>query len=334
MGSGGTSGGLISLGGCGSNGGSSDTVTIINNASGSITTSGIGSDGIFAQSVGGSGGSGSDSGGLVSVGGSGANAGDGGVVIVENYGTIETTKDGARGIVAQSIGGGGGDGGNSGGMVAVGGSGAGGGIGNTVTVKQGGTITTEGDDATAIFTQSVGGGGGNGGSAGSVSAFVGVAVGGKGGKGGAGGNVNITLQGQDEDTGSFIRTGGDRSVGLFAQSVGGGGGNGGGAIQATAGFVGAVSIAVGGDGGLAAMAAPSRFQRIRDSASLRPAESMPRACSCRVSAAVAVTAVMPCPLQPRADLFPDRSVWVSAAWVKPEALAARSAWGLTTAMEI
>jgi len=248
-GSGGGAWGLIALGGSGSNGGSSDTVTVKNNSSGIITTEGHGSDGIFAQSVGGSGGSGSDAGGLVAVGGSGANAGDGGVVTVENLGTITTTGDYARGIVAQSIGGGGGDGGNTGGMVAVGGSGEGGGIGKMVTVKQGGEIRTEGSDASGIFAQSVGGGGGNGGSAGSVSAFVGVAVGGTGGAGGAGGDVNVTLQGQDVNTASVIQTRGDRSGGLFAQSVGGGGGNGGGAVQATIGFGGAVSVAVGGQGG-------------------------------------------------------------------------------------
>ncbi len=248
-GSGGSSGGLIALGGSGSNGGSANTVAVYNYSTGRIETGGLRSDAVFAQSVGGSGGSGSNAGGLVAVGGSGSQAGNGAAVTVENYGTILTAGDFSRGIVAQSIGGGGGDGGSTGGMVAVGGSGAGGGIGSTVTIKNGGSITTLGDDARAIMAQSVGGGGGNGGSAGSFGLFAGVAVGGNGSTGGVGGNVNLVLQGQDVNTASLISTAGDRSTGIFAQSVGGGGGSGGGAVQVTAGFGVAASFAVGGSGG-------------------------------------------------------------------------------------
>ncbi|MEO7933116.1 MAG: autotransporter outer membrane beta-barrel domain-containing protein [Chthoniobacterales bacterium] len=248
-GAGGSSGGLIALGGSGSNGGSAGTVTVTNGATGSIHTKGTRSDAIFAQSVGGSGGSGSDAGGLVAVGGSGSKAGNGSDVTVENYGTITTEKDNARGIVAQSIGGGGGDGGSSGGMVSVGGSGDGGGTSGTVTVKNGGGITTAGNDARGILAQSVGGGGGNGGSSGSIGLFAGVAIGGSGGKGGAGGNVALTLQGIDANTASVIHTDGDRAGGLLGQSVGGGGGNGGGAVQVSVGFGGAASFAIGGQGG-------------------------------------------------------------------------------------
>ncbi|MFD0892672.1 hypothetical protein ACFQ5Q_03490 [Luteolibacter ambystomatis] len=248
-GSGGTAGGLIALGGSGSNGGSASTVTVTNGSTGSITTTGLSSDAIFAQSVGGSGGSGSNAGGLVAVGGSGSSAGSGGVVTVENYGTISTSQDNSRGIVAQSIGGGGGDGGNSGGMVAVGGKGSGGGSGSTVTVKNGGTITTLGNDSRGIVAQSVGGGGGNGGSTGSVGVFAGVAVGGSGSTGGAGGNVNVMLQGVDVNNASLISTSGDRSTGVFAQSVGGGGGSGGGAVQVSVGVGFAGAFAVGGQGG-------------------------------------------------------------------------------------
>jgi len=248
-GAGGTSAGLFALGGSGSNGGSSGTVNIGNGATGSITTRGIGSDGIFAQSVGGSGGSGSNSYGLVSVGGSGSKAGNGGAVTVENYGSIVTMGASARGIVAQSIGGGGGDGGSSGGMVSVGGSGSAGGTGAAVGVINGGNITTSGNDARGILAQSIGGGGGNGGSAGSVGVFAGVAVGGAAGGGNTGGAVNVTLQGKGDGTPSRILTAGDRATGVFVQSVGGGGGTGGGAVQVTGGFGGAASIAVGGQGG-------------------------------------------------------------------------------------
>ena len=248
-GSGGTAAGLISIGGAGSGGGSAGRVQAFNNASGVISTFGEGSDGIFIQSVGGSGGAASNAGGLIAIGGNGGVAGSGGEVVARNFGSIATRGDGARGIVAQSIGGGGGDGGNAGGLVAVGGRGGDGGAGGIVRVTQGGTITTEGDDATGVFTQSVGGGGGNGGSAGSIGAFVSVAVGGTAGDGGDGGNVEVTLQGVSDTEASLIRTEGDRANGLFAQSVGGGGGNGGGAVSAAGGVFGAVSVGVGGTGG-------------------------------------------------------------------------------------
>ena len=249
-GSGGGGGGLISIGGAGSGGGSAGRVQAFNNASGVISTFGQGSDGIFVQSVGGSAGAASGSGGLVAIGGSGGRAGNGGEVVARNFGSIITRGEGARGIVAQSVGGGGGDGGNTGGLIAIGGRGGAGGNGGIVRVTQGGSITTEGDDAAAVFTQSVGGGGGNGGSGSAGGPFVSVAIGGSGGNGGRGGNVEVTLQGSSDGAASVIRTEGDRSAGLFAQSVGGGGGNGGGSVSVSAGAFGALSVAVGGQGGL------------------------------------------------------------------------------------
>ncbi len=250
-GSGGTAGGLVSLslGGVGSNGGSGDAVNVTVQGSGSILTSGIGADGVMAQSIGGSGGTGANSYGLVAIGGTGSRGGTGAAVSVSNYGRIVTEDDNARGIIAQSIGGGGGDGGSSGGMVSVGGNGSGGGSGSTVTIVNDGIITTSGDDAMGILAQSIGGGGGNGGSSGSVGAFVGVAIGGDGGAGGTGGNVNVTLSNTDGSQPSAIRTSGARSAGVFAQSVGGGGGNGGGAVSVAVGAFGAASVSVGGSAG-------------------------------------------------------------------------------------
>ncbi|MCF3973213.1 autotransporter outer membrane beta-barrel domain-containing protein [Paracoccus salsus] len=250
-GAGGTAGGLVSLalGGVGSNGGSGGAVSVSNTGTGTIVTTGSLSDGIMAQSIGGSGGQGANAFGLVGVGGSGSSGGSGAAVSVSNFGRIETTGVGARGLVAQSIGGGGGDGGSSAGMVAVGGTGSGGGSGNTVTVVNDGVITTQGDDAMGILAQSIGGGGGNGGSAGAVGAFVGVAVGGGGAAGGAGGAANVTLSDTDPSQPSQIRTEGDRATGVFVQSVGGGGGNGGGAVSVAVGAFGAASVSVGGSGG-------------------------------------------------------------------------------------
>ncbi|MZQ90904.1 hypothetical protein GVY41_17445 [Frigidibacter albus] len=250
-GAGGTAAGAVSLalGGAGNNGGSGSSVTVVNAATGTIVTKGDMSDGIMAQSIGGSGGRGANAYGLVALGGDGAKAGSGAAVSVSNFGRIETAGDRARGIIAQSIGGGGGDGGNSGGMVAVGGDGDGGGEGGAVTIVNDGVILTEGDEAMGLLAQSIGGGGGNGGSAGSIGAFASVGIGGAGGTGGAGGAVNVTLSDTDAANPSLIRTRGDRSTGVFAQSVGGGGGNGGGAVSVGVGAFGAASVAVGGSGG-------------------------------------------------------------------------------------
>ncbi|WP_139364433.1 hypothetical protein [Ochrobactrum sp. P6BS-III] len=169
-GAGGTAAGLVALalGGVGSNGGSGGEVSVTNAGTGSIYTKGDLADGIMAQSIGGSGGQGTNAYGLVSIGGNGSKGGSGSAVSVSNLGRIVTEGDGARGIIAQSIGGGGGDGGSTAGMVAVGGSGSEGGAGAAVSVTNDGVIVTGGQDAMGILAQSIGGGGGNGGGAVSV----------------------------------------------------------------------------------------------------------------------------------------------------------------------
>jgi hypothetical protein len=101
-------------------------VTVTNN--GNITTEGMTSDGIFAQSVGGGGGIGGTAisysqlmsfldffnvNSNVSIGGTGGGGGGAGAVVVDNYGLIETRGLSSRGIMAQSVGGGGGIGGFS-----------------------------------------------------------------------------------------------------------------------------------------------------------------------------------------------------------------------------
>jgi hypothetical protein len=246
-GSGGDSGGIFALGGTGAGGGEAGTATAVNN--GIIYTKGEGSDGIMVQSIAGSGGAGGSSGGLVAIGGSGDEGGNGNTVSASNRGSIATEGIGARGIVAQSIGGGGGDGGSGGGVVTIGGDGAGGGNGGQVIVSNTGTILTGGVDSSGILAQSIGGGGGNGGSATSVGAFFAVAIGGSGDGGGTGGDVQVTLDSAAGGAPSSITTGDARSYGVLAQSVGGGGGNGGGATAISAGVFGAVSVAIGGDGG-------------------------------------------------------------------------------------
>lgn len=254
-GNGSASGGVVSLGGSGGAGGNGSTVTVSNQ--GVIATGAAYSRGIFAQSVGGGGGNGGDSGGLFTIGGTGSAASAGGIVTVTNAGSITTSGNQSAGIQAQSIGGGGGDGGSTGGVfLTIGGGAGGGGTANTVTVNHSNNIATSGEDSHGIFAQSVGGGGGNGGSSVSVSAFAGVAIGGAAGDGGDGGTVNVnfssrnvTIGGQTVAVDPSIVTTDDRSRGVFAQSVGGGGGNGGFAVQVTGGYGAGVSIAVGGSGG-------------------------------------------------------------------------------------
>ncbi|UGV26591.1 hypothetical protein E0H22_13355 [Rhodopseudomonas boonkerdii] len=260
----------VGVGGDGGKGGNGLAVTVHNNDNAStnnkVTTWGDLSDGIFAQSIGGSGGNGGFSvaaGGALygsvnlSFGGAGNGGGNGGVVDVTSYGAIETHGAKANGIFAQSVGGGGGNGGFSaaaGGAqygavsLSLGGAGAQGGDGNNVTVRNNGAIQTGGLQSNGILAQSVGGGGGNGGLAlglgGSEYASLALAFGGTGANGGIGQAVRV-------DSAGAIATGSDQSNGILAQSIGGAGGNGGAAVAGTltidSGI--GVSMAVGGKAG-------------------------------------------------------------------------------------
>ena len=271
----------VAIGGAGGAGGKGGAVVVANN--GQISSSGLGADAIFAQSVGGGGGKGGSATAIsagafvsasVAVGGSGGSGGDGSTVKVTNTGAIEAGGDFANAIFAQSVGGGGGSGGQATSVavavgnkvtvaiaVAVGGSGGDGGSAKRVDVINTGALTTYDFNAAGVFAQSVGGGGGRGGDASAtavtaaagkgVSVNVAVAVGGSGGKGGAGDVVNV-------ENGGLITTYGDGSTGIFAQSVGGGGGAGGDASATTAAFTvgdkvksAEIKVAVGGHGGAA-----------------------------------------------------------------------------------
>jgi len=269
-GTGASAGGLVAVGGNGGGESDGDKVTISNQ--GSIATHGFSSYGIFAQSVGGGGGDGGDTGGLISIGGDGESGGNSNTVRIMNSGSITTKSEGSIGVFAQSIGGGGGNGGGAyaigvGASLAIGGDGKPGGDGGLVLYNQTedffdtptpgpgvdinalefATILTGGDRAHGIQVQSVGGGGGNGGFAFSGTApFAGIsasfALGGSGGKGGDGDQVYVNEKG-------LVSTGGDGSIGIFAQSVGGGGGSGGGAVSAAVGGAFSLSLSVGGSAG-------------------------------------------------------------------------------------
>jgi hypothetical protein len=234
--------------GVGGIGGAGGAVTVTSN--GTITTTGVDSTGIYAQSVGGAG-------AVDGNGDNGSAGGIGGAVTVAQNGTITTQGYGAYGVFVQSVGGlGGGDGDNNdddGGMGGAAGTvaatisgrittagqyaygvfassfgghggaagdgdegGDGGAAGNTaVTVSAGATIETSGDNAAAVYAQSKGG---NGGAGGTSNAFWASAGG--GGNGGAGGDVAVTNNGT-------LTTGGSYAYGILAQALGGSGGYGG-----------------------------------------------------------------------------------------------------------
>jgi len=232
-GTGGDIGGVVALGASGGIGGAGGTVTVTNNGTGHITTSGVNAKGIYAQSVGGGGGDGGNSGGILALGGSGSATSGSALVKVTNSQQITTGGDRSDAIYAQSIGGGGGNGGLGAGFIAIGGAGGGGGDGGDVDVNNSNTLNASGMFSRGIFAQSIGGGGGDGGLSVGLLSF-----GGSGAKGGAGHHVSV------ENSGN-ITTNGSNSSGIFAQSVGGGGGDGGDGIGG--GVFGAVAF--GGSGG-------------------------------------------------------------------------------------
>jgi hypothetical protein len=239
-----------------------DGGTVTADAGGQITTTGDGSTGVLAQSVGGGGGS---AGSNVSIsvgidldhaqGASGQAGGDGGMLDVASIADISTSGADADGILVQSIGGGGGHSSNvvkatlgvsmtgvsSQQGAASGGPGGGGGDASLETT---GAITTKGDNALGVAAQSIAGGGGKAGS--TISATIGtdlgkVALGQSGGSGGTAGSVSIKNHGD-------VYTEGGLASAILAQSIGGGGGHGGLVVNGDVSALSA-SLTQGGDGG-------------------------------------------------------------------------------------
>jgi hypothetical protein len=235
-GPGGSGGWLFGRPGSGGEASDGGSVTVV--SGGAINTLGNESYGIYAQSVGGAGGTGTPNFSLLwSYGGDGGSGGSGGSVKVTNEAeaSIITQGDLSHAIVAQSIGGGGGGGGGSGSLIgSIGGQGGAGGDGGSVSVTNHGDIETSGDGAMGIFAQSIGGGGGHGSGSGAL-----ISVGGSASEPSHGGNVTL------ENTGE-INTLGNESYGIYAQSLGGGGGHGSGSggLLSIGGFG-----SGGGDGG-------------------------------------------------------------------------------------
>ncbi|MBU0610449.1 MAG: autotransporter domain-containing protein, partial [Armatimonadetes bacterium] len=210
----------ISIGGQGGDGNTAGTVDVTNTAA--IATLGNISDGIRAQSIGGGGGNGGTARTLAillkqgsskleegqnagsnwklqaAIGGNGGTGNDAGAVTVNNSGTIYTEGACSNGIFAQSVGAGGGAGGD--GILGTG---------------------TKADGPWAILGLLLeeSGGGGN---------FIAKKIGGQmrdlslivGGDQGASGNAQAVTVNNSGD----ILTRGNASVGILAQSVGGGGG--------------------------------------------------------------------------------------------------------------
>lgn len=102
-------GGIGTSGGSGGNSGSTGAVLV--DVTGSISTMGAESYGIFAHSLAGRGGSSGD--GRIDFGTEGGSAGNGGSVTVTSSSIVQTLGDGSVGISALSTGGGGGHGGSS-----------------------------------------------------------------------------------------------------------------------------------------------------------------------------------------------------------------------------
>ena len=211
--------------------------------------------GVFAESIGGNGGTGGkaldadgDSGGI---GGNAAAGGDvtvsltGGVVngdgATSSVSTSTTSVAGAPAIVAVSEGGVGGAGGG-GGSGGAGGIGASGGPVN-VSLSNGADVATAGLNSPGIMAESLGGVGAGGGTGG---AWIGP-EGGTGGAGGSGGDVDVDLLYLSTiTTGSFTQPTANSDA-IEALSIGGGGGSGGDASGGVLEVGG--NGAVGADGG-------------------------------------------------------------------------------------
>jgi len=223
---------------------------------------GDGSHGIYARSRGGSAGDAGDANGIFS-GGSLANlisklqgraeVSSAGNVTINNSGAITASGNQSRALFAESLGGDGGAGGTAGGIFAFGGRGSAAGHGGVVAVNNTGKLKTDGDNASAVLAESIGGGGGNGGGALGIGLGISLAIGGGAEDGGNGGAVTV-ISDADANLGTTdIATLGDYSNGIEARSIGGGGGTGGYATSLTAGVpvygvsVG-ISVAIGGSG--------------------------------------------------------------------------------------
>lgn len=221
---------------------SSDGGAISVNNAGRITTAGDQSHGVFAQSVGGGGGT---------------------VFVNQITNPVKPTSDAdeiaaldeamraTRDLLAAAKAGGGSATHNDPNLFptsslryTVGGQGGAGGNGGTVELTHSGSISTSGPNSFGIFAQSIGGGGGAGGNGSTAEAqSLQVTLGGKGGTAGNGGPIRLRFAGDEPS----IETSKAGSSAVFLQSVGGGGGYVG--ARSAASQVDISSAATSGNGG-------------------------------------------------------------------------------------
>lgn len=173
-------------------------------------------------------------------------AATGAVIPVDADGNTAQAALMAAGIQAQSLGGAGGAGGIGDGTTGkAGAGGAGGDAGNVSVALNSANVSTTGYAAAGVLAQSIGGAGGAGAGAGGIF----YKKGGSGAQGGNGQNVTVTL-GDSANTiwpSNLISTQGDDSMGVVAQSIGGGGGAGG-AVSGGS-ILGGISIGGSGQSG-------------------------------------------------------------------------------------
>ncbi|MEQ8652437.1 MAG: hypothetical protein RIC87_08240 [Kiloniellales bacterium] len=238
---------LTTLGATRFAGGDGGSVQVTLSGSAAIETAETFSRAVYLDSIGNGGGNAGPNMTITALGASGGTGGSGGKISASIAAPIATQGDASDGVFAASRGGGGGSAFSTSGVEMVGGQdGGGGGAGGEVSVEVGGSVSTAGDDADAIFAQSLGGGGGDGASVVSGGILFDQAIGGSGGTGGNAAAVSITQPASASST--TIATAGERSRGAISQSIGGGGGNGGSALAFAAGPI-SYSHAVGGSGG-------------------------------------------------------------------------------------
>lgn len=143
----------ISAGGQGGAGGNAGQINIVNH--GAITTSGIGSAAIFAESLGGHGGDSGLAVGGLALGGSGGAGGNAADVTIENHAGLITTGDFSAAILAQSLGGKGGKAASGDLDETLTGTNGRNGDAGTVSINNSGDILTLGirSDAIAVLSQ-------------------------------------------------------------------------------------------------------------------------------------------------------------------------------------
>ena len=232
---GGIGGGNAAVAGAGGAGG---TITMTAGEGSKILTKGDFAGGVVLHSLGGGGGVGADfTSVLYGTGGDGGNGANAGEVDVTIAGSIETQGQHSHGVLAQSIGGGGGSGGIGAGLVlGLGGDGGEGGLGAAVTIQHSGDVETDDYGSNGIVAQSISGGGGAAGAAGGV-----LSIGGQGGAS-TGVDANSSSGVVSINSSGDVTTTDDASIGILAQSIGGGGGAGAGSDGIAA---------IGGSGGAA-----------------------------------------------------------------------------------